>query len=229
MHKRRVKVLSQGLEPLKRLQSAQPDSELLKERKLYLFKVFREDGSTFLLQPPEVSNSDPSPLDNIAVLNKGDTSILAEIAGNCTFEVYSSSAQWISIANETTTVEKNTFILVDILIYGPRRCVQEVGQLLDGKKVFLQEPDYWNFDLDYSNPHLLDLSSVDLEPQADLGESRSSFFQLDVEFQDHFADEMATPQSLLKERIATAFKNMTRAQNLKRISADIRIQTNLKP
>jgi hypothetical protein len=229
MHRRRVKVLSQGLEPLKRLQSAQPESELLKERKLYLFKVFREDGSTFLLQPPDTANTDPRPLDNIAVLNKGDTTILSELAGNCTFEVYSSSGQWISIANETTTVEKNTFILVDILIYGPRRCGQDVGQLLDGKKVFLQEPDYWNFDLDYSNPHLLDLSSVDPEPQADLGESRSSFFQLDVEFQDHFADEMASPQSLLKERIATAFKNMTRAQNLKRISADIRIQTNLKP
>jgi hypothetical protein len=221
-------VLSQALEPLKMLQSGQSNSELLKERKLYLFKVFREDGSTILLQTPEAASNEPSPLNNIAVLNKGDTSILSELAGSCTFEAYSSSTQLNLIANETTIVEKNTFMLIDIVIYGPKRSAQEVGQLLDVKKVFLQEPDYWDLNLDYSNPHLLDLSSVYPEVQTDLEQSRSSFFDFDVQFQDDLSEQLATPQSLLKERIATAFKNMTRAQNLNRISADIRIRTSLK-
>ena len=97
------------------------------------------------------------------------------------------------------------------------------------KKVFLQEPDYWDLNLDYSNPHLLDLSFVYPEVQTDLEQSRSSFFDFDIQFQDDFSEQLATPQSLLKERIATAFKNMTRAQSLKRISADIRIHTSLKP
>ena len=229
MHKRRVKLLSHGLESLKRLQSGQPHLKLLEEQKLYLFNIFREDGSTFLLQTPDAATTDLNPLDNIAVLNKGDTSILSELEGFCTFQVYSPSAPWISIVKETKTVEKNTFILVDIVIYGPKRCAQEVGQLLDDKKVFLQEPDYWDLDFDYDNPHVLDLSSVYPEAQTDLEESRSSFFDLDVQFQDDLSSQMATPQSLLKERIATAFKNMTRAQNLKRISADIRIRTLLKP
>jgi SNF2 family DNA or RNA helicase len=105
----------------------------------------------------------------------------------------------------------------------------EVGQYLNDKKVYLQEPDYWDFNFDYSNPHLLDLSCVALESQTGLEESRSSFFELDIEFQDYASDQMATPQSILKERIATAFKNMTRAHNLKRTTADIRNQTILKP
>jgi hypothetical protein len=205
----------------------QPDSELLKDQNLYLFKVAREDGS-FLLQPPKKANEGTPPMENIAVLNKGDTAILSEIAHFCTFEAYSASAQWTPLANGITAIDKTTFLLVDVILYGPKRCLQDVGNILDEKKVFLQEPDYHDANLDYINPHLLDLSSVHPDPQIDLIQSRFSFLQSGVDFQDDLFGQIATPQSLLKESIATAFKNTTRAQNLKRIPADIRVRTSLK-
>jgi hypothetical protein len=40
-------------------------------------------------------------------------------------------------------------------------------------------------------------------------------------------DERAMSQKLLKQKIAEAFKGMTRAQSLKRIAADVRIRTPL--
>ena len=154
--------------------------------------------------------------------------MLSDLEGFCTFEAYSSSAEWDSIANGETSIEKQTFLLADVIIYGPKRCLQDVGMLLGDKKVFLQEPDYRDPNLGYINPHILDLSAVHPEPQSELSQSRPSL-QLDAGFQSDISWQVATPQSLLKDRIAMAFKHMSRAQNLKRIAADIRIRTSLKP
>jgi len=221
-----VKVLEQARNALQRLKLAQVISESLSERKIYLFNISLED-KLFLLQPPTASDKDFFHFNNIAVLNKGHSEILSELAPVCKFEVYSSSADWDLVANGTASIDKQTFLLTDVIIYGPKRCLEEVGKLLDDKKVFLQEPDYRDPNLGYINPHILDLSAVHSEPQGE-ADSVSSFL-LEIGLQNELAWQIATPQSLVKERIATAFKNMTRAQNLKRIVADIRIRTILKP
>jgi hypothetical protein len=197
-------------------------------KSLYVFNVVRE-GGYFVLQPPGATNKERLPNQNIAVLNKRDNTLLSEIAQFCYFEAYSSSTEWTSIANEIAAIEKNTFVEVDLVLYGAKKCLQDIGKILDDKKMFLQEPDYWDLSVDYINPHLLDLSSVHPESQADLEQARSSFMQLDMDFQGDMFGQITTPQLLLKERIATAFKNMTRAQNLKQITADVRVRTSLKP
>lgn len=223
-------MLPQALEPLRVLQSAQANSEILKQQEIYLFKVFCEgDGPTFLLQPPKTADEEMHPADNIAVLNRDASSILSEIAAVCKFEAYSPSKPWALITDGTAIMEKNTYILVDIILYGPQVHCREVGEILTAKKVYLQEPDYWQPGLDYNNPHFLDLSAVRSEAHTTLDPLRSSLLQLDVGSQTELLEEQATTQALLKQKIATAFKNMTRAQNLKRITADIRIRTPLLP
>lgn len=223
-------MLPQAVEPLKALRSARINHEMLKQQNIHLFKVFCEaDGPRFLLQPPKTPDEEMHSADNIAVLNRDTSSILSEIAAFCTLEAYSSSEPWDLIASGTTTIEKNTYILVDIILYGPQMDCHEVGEILTAKKVYLQEPDYWKPGLGYNNPHFLDLSAIHPEAHATLDPSRSSLLQMDVEFHLELSEEQVVTQALLKQKIATAFKNMTRAQNLKRIAADIRIRTPLLP
>jgi hypothetical protein len=223
-----VKVLEQAPAALKWLPSIQLISESLGQRNIYLFNVLQED-KVFLLQPPAILDEEKLSYSNIAVLNKGHTDILSELAGFCSFEAYSFAAEWDSISSGDTSIGKQNFLLADLLIYGSKEHLQEVGKILDHKKVFLQEPDYRNPNLDYINPHILDLSAVHPEPGCEVDRSSSPFLQLDTGSQDELSWQAATPQALLKDRIATAFRNTTRARSLKRIAADIRINTHLKP
>jgi len=223
-------VLPQAAEPLRALQSAQTSSEVLKKQNIHLFTIFCEgDGLTFLLKPPKRENGEMHPADNIAVLNRDTSNILSEIATFCTFEAYSSSGPWALIAGGTTTNEKNTYILVDVILYGRQIDCREVGEILTAKRVYLQEPDYWQPGLGYNNPHFLDLSAVHPEAHTTLDPLRSSLLQMDVKIQSELSEAQAATHALLKQKIAMAFKNMTRAQNLKRIAADIRIRTLLLP
>jgi len=223
-----VKVLEQAFAVLKKFRSTQTISESLRERNLYLFNVLQED-KVFLLQPSMTSSEEALPSKNIAVLNKGHTDVLSQLAGFCTFEAYSPSAEWDPIAVGNTSTEKQEFLLADILLYGPKARFREVGKILDEKKVFLQEPDYHNPNRDYLNPHMLDLSAVHPEQRGEVEQSLSSFLPLDPGLQSELSWQLATPQALLKDKIASAFKNLTRAQNLKRITPHIRIHTPLKP
>ena len=223
-----VKVLEQATAALKWLPSIQLISESLGQRNIYLFNVLQED-KVFLLQPPAILDEEKLSYSNIAVLNKGHTDILSELAGFCSFEAYSFATEWDSISSGDTSIGKQNFIVADLLIYGSKEHLREVGKILDHKKVFLQEPDYRNPNLDYVNPHILDLSAVHPEPRCEVDPSSSSLLQLDAGCQDELSWQVATPQALLKDRIATAFRNTTRATSLKRIAADIRIHTLLKP
>jgi hypothetical protein len=221
-----VKVLPEAQIPLKTLQAAQADFESFKRLEIYLFQVLPGDIMSFLLPAPVTAEKEPHLANNIAVLNMETTSTLWEIAPFCTFEAYSSSDQWISMANGTTTIEKNTNVSVDVVVYGQQEFCQKVGRLLGDKKIFLQKPDYWEPNSRYENPHILDLAAIVPEVQVDLRQSRSSILEWNVGSQNELAKDLAIPQSL-PQKISMAFDNTTRAQSLKRIAADIRIRTPL--
>ena len=224
-----MKVLPQAIEALKLLIAAQDEFDTFREKDIYIFKVFQAgNGTTFFLQPLKKVDEESHPGNHIAVFNDEVSTTLKELSTVCTFEAYSLSTQWASIANGATAIEKDTHILVDVVLYGPKDCVGDVGKLLDAKRVYLQEPDYWEPGVDYRNPHFLDLSNVDGGPQANFEASMSSFLQIDAGVHDDLSDDLETAQALLKEKIAIAFKNTTRAKTLKRISAHIRILTPLK-
>jgi hypothetical protein len=154
--------------------------------------------------------------------------VLSKIASFCTFEAYSSPEHWTPIFDRTATIEKNTFILVDISLYGlPMHCL-EVGGVLTNEKVYLQEPDYLRPGFNYRNPHFLDLSEVHPEEKVTVGPSDSLFIGADFGIHLEAPEDLGTIQTPLKQKITTAFKNTTRAENLRRIAADIRISTPLK-
>jgi hypothetical protein len=225
-----VKVLPQALGLLRHLQILQANSEILEQQDIYVFKVCCEgDSQKFLLQPPKTVDGDFQPFDNIAVLNRESSTVLSDIASFCTFTAYSPVEPWISIADGTTMIEKETCILIDVVIYGRQEHCEEVGYILDTRKVYLQEPDYRDADLGYKNPHFMDLSTVHTGVNMDLDPLSSSLLQTDVGVQLQLSDEQVMTQVLLKQKFAAAFKATTRAQNLKRIAADVRVRTPLLP
>jgi hypothetical protein len=228
IHKVRVKVLPQALELVRRLQVTQASSETPEQQCIYVFKVCCEgDDQKFFLQPPKTEDKEIQLFDNIAVLNQESGSILSHIASFCSFTAYSLAEPWTSIADGTTAIGKDTCILTDVVIYGLQEHCEEVGDILNTKKVYLQEPDYRDVGLGYKNPHFMDLNAGHPKVNVDLDLLGSSLLQTDVQLQ--LSDEQAVTQAHMKQKIATAFKATTRAQNLERIAADTRVRTNLLP
>lgn len=220
-------MLPRALEPLKKIQAKNSSSGIWKSRDFFLFSVMHQgEGPSFLLQSPTIDDS-PIPEELIAALNKDIGGTLSYVSNLCTFEAYSSSVEWSSIANGTSTINDSTHALVDIIFYGKAKNCEDVGRTLDQKKIFLQEPDYRDPDFGYKNPHILDLDAIYPNVEGDLDHSRSALLQLDLNFSDERMNETTTSQTL-KQKIATAFKGTSRAQNLERIKADPRIHTELK-
>jgi hypothetical protein len=170
---------------------------------------------------------------NIAVLNQDSSSVLAQISSFCTFEAYSFVEHWTNISNRATVaekVQKDAYILVDVVIYGSQNHCQKIGDILDSRNVYLQEPDYRDTRLGYLNPHFIDWSSPPIEEIQDLDPLTSSLMQTGLDFQYlQPANDQVITRSFLEQKIAAAFKTMTRAQNLKRIERDSSIRTRLLP
>ena len=176
-------------------------------------------------------DEEPQLSDNVAVINRECSTVLSQIATFCTFEASCLTEPWNPISNGTTTINKDTCILVDIIIYGhPKHC-DEVGDILGIKKIYLQQPDYRDTRYGYKNPHFLDLNSNRPGADMDLHPLRFSLLQADFKFQElESSNEKVLTLSLLKQKLAVVFKTMTRSQNLKRVIADTnRVHTNLKP
>jgi hypothetical protein len=163
------------------------------------------------------------------VLNRESGSVLSHIASFCTFTAYSLAEPWTLIAGGTTVIEKDTCILVDVVIYGRQEHCEEVGDILNTRKVYLQEPDYRDVSLGYKNPHFMDLNAAHPEVNVDLDLLGSSLLQMDVSVQLELSNQQVVTQAHLKRKIAAAFKTTTRAQNLERIAADARVRTTLLP
>jgi len=193
---------------------------------LYIFNVYRdEDSKNFLLQPLKNAGEEMAQFNSIAILNQEANRVLSEITLFCTFSAYSSTEQWDSV-DETSKAEKNTYVFIDLVVYGDQDISDKVGGILDSNKVFLQDPDHRNLSLVYENPHFMDLE-VDPNMHTGLDVSMLSFSQADTGIQLQFSAEQATTQKLLKQKINSAFKTMTRAQNLKRTAANMRVRTPL--
>jgi hypothetical protein len=200
-------------------------------RCLYLHIFSEGDNQKFLLQPPRKMDEEAQLFDNVAVINRESSTVLSQIATFCTFEASCLIDPWTPISNGTTTIDKDTCVLVDIIIYGhPNHC-DEVGDILSSRKTYLQEPDYRDTLCGYKNPHFLDLNSNHPVADMDPDPLRISLLQTELGLQPREASNAkVSTQSLLKQKLETVFKTMTRSQNLKRVTADTnRVHTDLKP
>jgi hypothetical protein len=226
-----VKVLPQAVQLLNRVRTTQIVTPTLEIQDVYIFTVFSEgDNQKFLLQPPRKKDEEAHLFDNVAVINRESSTVLSQIATFCTFEATCLTDPWIPISSGTTTIDKDTCILVDIIIYGhPKHC-DEAGDILSARKTYLQEPDYRGTLCGYKNPHFLDLNSNHPVADMDHNSLRLSLLQTELGLQQQASNSKVLTQSLLKQKLATVFKTMTRSQNLKRVTADTnRVHTNLKP
>jgi hypothetical protein len=227
-----VKVLPQAVQLLNRVRIAQIVPQTLEQQDIYIFTVFSEgDNQKFLLRPPRKTDEEEQLFDNVAVVNRESSTILSQIATFCIFEASSLIDPWTPISSGTTTIDKDTCILVDIIIYGhPKHC-DEVGDILSARKTYLQEPDYRDTSCGYKNPHFLDLNSDHHVADMDRDPLRISLLQTELVLQPREAlNAKVLTQSLLKQKLAAVFKTMTRSQNLKRVTADTsRVHTDLKP
>jgi len=187
-----------------------------------------KECSSYTLKLQHTENSPARVNHNMAVLNKDIMGILATLATDCTFEAYSPAKQWATIIDGTDQVDNNATQFVDIIIYGKHGNLEEVSEALTARKVYLQEPDYWEPGLPYINPHFLDLSAVEPEMNADERLEITRLSHHSIGFEAETSEEQAVSQALLKERVSAAFRSATRAHNLQRIAADARIQTKLK-
>jgi len=210
------------------LKIAQAYSETTGQQDVYVFDIGSEgDSQKFLLKPPRADKNHTS--DNMAVLNQQHNIILAQLASQCTFKAYSPVSNWNSIGQEPSLMTEETCVLVDLVIYGREEDCDSVGDILNTRKIYLQEPDWRDPDVGYRNPHFIDLKTLHLGEEMDLDPLRASALQLEPGIAGHLSDEQAMTQKALKDKIAAAFKNMTRSQNLSRIAADSRVRTSLLP
>lgn len=205
--------------------------DMTEQRDIYIFKLLSEgDSQKFILQPPDLGGKRVQPFGNIAVVNRESSSIISEIAPYCTFEVYSPVDPWALAIGGAATAEKDNYILVPMNLYGYPENMQKVGDILDSRKVYLQEPDFRNMDLDYKNPHFIDLRSMTLATGSDSTPLVPALLHVDFDVQHQEAlDERRNKHISLNQKVASAFNSTTRAQTLKRISADSKILTELQP
>jgi hypothetical protein len=206
-------------------------SEAFSSRGIHLFQLLQEgNGQGYLLQPSKPTSGPPDPVNSIAVVNKQESNILLQLAHRlCFFEAYSATDTWASVSDGKTVIEKDTYELVDIIIYGPNQTAEEIGTFLDSEGIFLQEPDYQDISYGYNNPHFLDLNvdHAGLDKQTNIPEPMP-VQALDGLSTKNLNDELSS-RALLKKKLETAFTRTTRAQNLHCIKVDGgRVRTPLK-
>lgn len=205
---------------------------------IYVFKVIStESNKQFLLQLPggpqrqqEMESNDTveQTFTDIAVLNRDAGETLSQISSKCLFSAYSPVGDWTSINSQTTTDKKESSILVDVVIYGLKVNCESVGDILNDRKMYLQEPDFRDQRLGYKNPHFIDFGVIDVKRSTILDPLDASLHQLDLPNNFALPDQhAAASRGAMRQKITAAFKTSTRAKNLKQIAADIRVRTPL--
>jgi hypothetical protein len=233
VHNARIKLLPCAVRLLKSVQQAQYNSETFREQGIYLFELCCEDdGKKFFVRPPEAEAQYQMaiPDNNIAILNQDTSSAMSEIMSFCTYEAYSACDQWSPLLKEVSQIEKNTYLFVDIVLYGEKQLCSKVGDIFTSRKIYLQEPDYWKPGWSYNNPHFWDLSKIVSDTPTRHLQVNPQFLSLQFDGPTKLSEmEKVASAESIRQKISTAFKNMTRAQKLERISGNVGIRTQLKP
>lgn len=170
----------------------------------------------------------------VAVLNEATSKILQDILAmkNCYFKAYIAEDDWDDFGDSESKTEKNTYLSVDIVLYGPQEMRNTVGKLLSKARTYLQHPCHQESNTLYDNPHVLKL--VDSLPQFQSTQPSTPPFTMVQSNYDttEIAEtqiEEGSPQSQILRKVATVFESLTRSKNLSRLEADVRIKTPLLP
>lgn len=139
---------------------------------------------------------------------------------------------WDRLVENKNKTDKNSYLLIDIVLYGPKENRSDVGKLLSTARTYLQHPCYQEAGTSYDNPHFLKLealvpSSQPMQTSTPPLTTTQNDFNV-FEFINMPAEEEPSPSQICR-KVATVLNSLTRSKNLKRIEADIRIKTKLLP
>lgn len=172
--------------------------------------------------------------DSLAVLNDKTTAALQEFLDfpNCYFRTYISHDQWKELLQSGDKNDKVVYILVDIVLYGSYENRNAVGQKLSCARIYLQHPYHQEPNTLYDNPHVLKFD--DFEPALRHSNTHTPLAAIRESSPiDHsiinFQSDDNSPAAQIRRKVATVFNSLTRSKSLKRIEADLRIRTPLKP
>lgn len=115
------------------------------------------------------------------------------------------------------TKATDAVVRVNINVYGPRECCQEVGDYLSSHKLYLQRPDILRPGSTYGNPHVLSFSDMQIssyENQLDVGSNRAPKLDDDEKF---------------GKMISNVYSSLTRGTKLSKIEGDRRLKRKLLP
>jgi SWI/SNF-related matrix-associated actin-dependent regulator of chromatin subfamily A3 len=171
--------------------------------------------------------------ERVAVLNEATTKILQDILTikECHFEAYLAEEPWDDIVDSRGKAEKNVYLSVDIVLYGPLEMRDTIGELLSKARTYLQHPCYQEGNTVYDNPHVLKLPATLPSQSTQPSTPPLMRAQSSPEMVENSGIQMeeGSQQSQIRRRVATVFDSLTRSKNLGRLEADIRIKTPLLP
>lgn len=150
----------------------------------------------------------------------------------CYFKTYFTQDEWKESVQSVRKNDKILYVLVDIVLYGPREDRNAVGHELSSNRVYLQHPYYQEADTLYDNPHVLKFDNLMTTSQfsdtLDLITAPKKGLSVSQSF-SNLECEGDSPDAQVRRKIADVFNSLTRSKNLKRIKANVRIITPLKP
>jgi SWI/SNF-related matrix-associated actin-dependent regulator of chromatin subfamily A3 len=172
--------------------------------------------------------------DSFAVLNEEATKILKELSrsNSCRFDAFVSLKERDLLYSNKLKAEKNLFLLIDIVIYGPGVLRDSVGEVLSNARIYLQHPCYQEAGTEYDNPHFLKLNALNSnlkhsEDSLTISSPPLESSTLSIADEDLSID--VKTQAQLRRRLVKVFENLTRYKKLERFEADIRITRKLLP
>ncbi|KAJ8062491.1 hypothetical protein OCU04_009021 [Sclerotinia nivalis] len=130
-----------------------------------------------------------------------------------------------------TPREKDAYIMLDIIIFGSRDFGADISEILSSKRLYLQHPGPLKENIEYENPHFLkfepSLSGVAEAAHAEFSNIDISTTPPSIAPTTIRSDDEAALQPRLQNEVKKILNSLTRSKSLKRIEADIRINTPL--
>jgi SWI/SNF-related matrix-associated actin-dependent regulator of chromatin subfamily A3 len=190
---------------------------------LYQVEMVFEEQCFFLLS---------STLERLAVLNEETSGTLQSIIDlpDYYFKAYILVEHWSDLVERGTNPNRAMYISVDVVLYGLEEIRDTVGKLLSTARAYLQHPCYQESGTFYDNPHFLKLTDL-LHPSQPAGPALPKIHLPQINPVLLPATETSADRdsesAQVRRKIATVFNTLTRSKHLKRLEADIRINTPL--
>ncbi|KAI1657698.1 SNF2 family N-terminal domain-containing protein [Daldinia decipiens] len=109
----------------------------------------------------------------------------------------------------------------EINIYGPADDARSIGNKLGSAKIFLQDPDHGVQDIEYYNPHVIQLPGIE-EPASQ--NAKECF----LTNQPSHKENMKRTHDVIDHTISTVYHSLTRSRNLERTQS-VHVTTQLLP